>query len=79
MNHPEVVTIARWLAAKAIRAEWRAKGRRPEYADHRELEEAIRAYFTLHRDELIREAWEHPVSVQYRERERLKLARKAVR
>jgi hypothetical protein len=28
---PNVVTLARWLARNAIKAEWRAMGRRPEY------------------------------------------------
>jgi hypothetical protein len=69
-----VMTLARWLASKAVKAEWKATGRRPEYVEPTE----IAAYFTEHRNELLREAWEHPVAQEYRHKERMKLARKAV-
>jgi hypothetical protein len=54
---PEVITLARWLATNAVKVEWQAMGRRPEYA---ELAGAANAYFTEHREELIEEARAHP-------------------
>jgi hypothetical protein len=74
----QLLTLARWLAEKAIKAEWRAQGRKVQYIDLRELIAATRAYLALRRAELMREAWEHPVTVRHRERERMTLARKAV-
>jgi metal-responsive CopG/Arc/MetJ family transcriptional regulator len=49
-------------------------GRNPQCADA----SVIAAYFVEHRNELIREAWEHPVAQQYRQQERMRLARKAL-
>jgi hypothetical protein len=71
---PYVMTLARWLARKAVKAEWKAMGRRPECADA----SVIAAYFVLHRNELLKEAWEHPVAQQYRHQEPMRLARRAV-
>jgi hypothetical protein len=34
--------------------------------------------FIEHRNDLLKEAWEHPVAIHYRHQERMKLARKAV-
>jgi hypothetical protein len=48
---PYVMTLARWLARKAVKAEWKAMGRRPECADA----SVIAAYFVLHRNELLKE------------------------
>ena len=73
-----VVTLARWLANKAVKAEMKAMGRRPEHAEISELAAATTAYFVLHRNELIEEARAHPVAIHYRQRERMRLARKAV-
>jgi hypothetical protein len=76
---PRVVLImARWLARKAVRAEWKAMGRRPEHTEVSELAAASNVYFTKHLEELIKEAWEHPVAIHYRQQERMKLAKKAV-
>jgi hypothetical protein len=76
---PRVVLImARWLARKAVRAEWKAMGRQLQYADASELAAASNVYFIEHREELLKEAWEHPVAQHYRHQERMKFARKAV-
>jgi hypothetical protein len=70
-----VMTLARWLASKAIRAQWKASGRKPEA---REIAKTTNVYFMEHRKELIEEAWEHPVAKEYRHQEGMRLARKAV-
>ncbi len=57
---PEVITLARWLARKAVKAEWRAMHRRPEYPEPSD----INAYFAVHREELIAEAGEHPALIR---------------
>jgi len=69
-----VMTLARWLGRKALKAEWKSQGRNPQYADASD----IAAYFFNHREELLKEAWEHPVAQEYRRKERMKLAKKAV-
>ena len=55
--NPNVITLARWLACNAVKAELRAMGRRPEYDD---IGDAVRAYFTEHKEALIEEAKAHP-------------------
>jgi hypothetical protein len=76
---PRVVLImARWLARKAVRAEWKAMGRQLQYADASELAAASNVYFIEHREELLKEARNHPVAQHYRHQERMKFARKAV-
>jgi hypothetical protein len=76
---PRVVLImARWLARKAVRAEWKAMGRQLQYADASELAAASNVYFIEHREELLKEARNHPVAQHYRHREQMRLARKAV-
>jgi hypothetical protein len=71
---PYVMTLARWLGRKAVKAEWQSMGRKPQHIEHSDIAD----YFTEHQAELLKEAWEHPVSIQYRQQERMKLARKAV-
>jgi hypothetical protein len=73
-----ICTLVRWLARKAVRAEWKAMGRRPEYAEVSELAAATNVYFIEHREELLNEARAHPVAIHYRHQERMRLARKAV-
>jgi hypothetical protein len=73
-----ICTLVRWLARKAVRAEWKAMGRRPEYAEPNEIAAATNVYFMEHRNELLKEAWEHPVAQEYRHQERMRLAKKAV-
>jgi hypothetical protein len=75
---PYVMTLARWIASKAVRAEWKAGGRRPEYAEPGEIAKATNVYFIEHREELLNEARAHPVAIHYRHQERMRLARKAV-
>lgn len=74
-SYSMIQTLARWLARKAVKAEWKAKGRNIRYA---EIGAATNAYFLEHRNELLRAAWEHPVVIQHRQQERMRLARKAV-
>jgi len=49
------MTLARWLASKAIKAQWKAQGRKPK------ISKATKVYFTEYEKELIKQAWEHPV------------------
>src|SRR5215510_4356366 len=70
--------LVRYLARKAVKAEWKAMGRKPQYAEASELATAANVYFTKHREELLREARAHPVAQHYRHQERMKLARTAV-
>ncbi len=74
----EVMTIARWLARKAVTLEWKASGRRPEHAEVSEIAAATNVYFMEHWKELLSEARAHPVIRQYQQREQMRLARKAV-
>jgi hypothetical protein len=73
-----ICTLVRWLARKAVRAEWKASGRNPQRAEASEIAAATNGYFMEHRADLLKEAWEHPVAQEYRHKERMKLARKAV-
>src|SRR2546429_9264299 len=70
-----VMILARWLARKAVKAEWKASGRSAEVS---EIAAASNVYFMEHRNELLEEAWEHPVAKEYRHKEQMRLARKAV-
>ena len=70
-----VMTFARWLASQAVKAEWKATGRKVEFE---EVDDATAAYFREHQKELLEEAWDHPVAKENRRKERMKLARKAV-
>jgi hypothetical protein len=73
-----ICTLVRWLARKAVKAEWKAMGRRPEYAEASEIAAATNVYFMEHREELLNEARAHPVAIHYRHQEQMRLARKAV-
>jgi hypothetical protein len=73
-----ICTLVRGLARKAVKAEWKAMGRQPQYAEASELAAATNVYFIEHKEELVREARNHPVAIQYRHQERMRLARKAV-
>jgi hypothetical protein len=73
-----VMTLARWLASKAVKAEWKASGRNPQYAEPNDISEATNVYLIEHIEELIREARAHPVAIHYQQREQMRLARKAV-
>lgn len=71
----QVMILARWLARKAVKAEWKTQGRNAEAS---EIAAAANVYFVLHRKELLSEAREHPVARHYRHQEQMRLARKAV-
>jgi ElaB/YqjD/DUF883 family membrane-anchored ribosome-binding protein len=73
-----ICALVRYLARLAVRAEWKSRGRNPLRTKPTEIAAATSAYFTEHREELLKEAWDHPVAQQYREKERMKLARRAV-
>jgi len=40
----QLMSLARWLARKAVTAEWRAEGRKVQYIEAREITEASNAY-----------------------------------
>jgi hypothetical protein len=69
-----ICALVRWLARKAVKAEWKAMGRNPQCADAT----ATNVYLMEHREELLNEARAHPVAIHYRHQERMRLARKAV-
>jgi hypothetical protein len=73
-----LITIARWLARKAVKEEWKAQGRKVQYIDIRELTQATNTYLVSHRKELLREAWKHPVVVRHRQQQGQRLAQRAV-
>jgi hypothetical protein len=60
MLSPEILTMARWLATKAIKAQLRAAGIRRERIDVRELHLLANAYFEANRTELIDAVRDHP-------------------
>jgi hypothetical protein len=62
-----VMTLGRWLASKAVKAEMKASGRKLEFS---QVAEATNVYFMEHREELLREAREHPVAQHYRRADR---------
>jgi hypothetical protein len=70
-----VVTLARWLASRTVKAQWKDQGRKPKIG---EIDEATTVYFVEHENELLSEAWEHPAAKEWRQKERMKLARKAI-
>jgi hypothetical protein len=70
-----VMTLARWLASRTVKAQWKAQGRKPKIG---EIDEATTVYFVEHENELLSEAWEHPAAKEWRQKERMRLARKAV-
>lgn len=55
MNASELTT-ANWLARKAIKAQWRAEGRKVHYIEPSELAKAAKAYVSEHRAELLEQA-----------------------
>jgi NAD(P)-dependent dehydrogenase (short-subunit alcohol dehydrogenase family) len=74
----QLMTLARWLAHKAVKSEWRAQGRKVQYIHPGEITKETNLYLALHKARLMREAWEHPISVRYRQQDRMRLARRAV-
>ena len=53
-----ILSLVRWLARRAVTAEWRAQGRQVKYIDIKEITEASNAYLVLRKNELFKEAWE---------------------
>jgi hypothetical protein len=74
----QLITIARWLARKAVRAEWKAEGRKLNYIPVKELSTASIRYLREHRAELLREAWKHPALVRHRQQQGQRLVQRAV-
>jgi len=56
MKPYNLVTIARWLAHKAVKAELKAQGRNPDHIEICEIATAANAYLKEHKDRLIEEA-----------------------
>jgi hypothetical protein len=52
----QVITMAGYLARRAVKEELRAKGFEPEYLEPAIISRLVRAYLQAHRAELIREA-----------------------
>jgi hypothetical protein len=50
------MTLAHWLARKAIKAQWRAQGRKVHYIEAAQLAKAASAYLSEHRAELLEQA-----------------------
>jgi hypothetical protein len=73
-----LITIARYLAKRAVKDEWRAQGRKVQYIDIREITAASSQYLREHKAELIKEAWAHPVVVRHRQQRGQRLAQRAV-
>jgi hypothetical protein len=48
-----IITLARYFAKQAVKAEWHKQGLRWQYLDASELAKAADAYLSEHRDELI--------------------------
>jgi hypothetical protein len=70
-----VMTLARWLASRTVKAQWKAQGRNPKIG---EISKATKVYFTENEKELIKQAYEHPVAIEYRHKEGMRVARKAM-
>jgi hypothetical protein len=73
-----LLTIARYLAKRAVKDEWRAQGRKVQYIEAREITKASDIYFLRHRTELLKQAWAHPVVVRHRQQQGQRLAQRAV-
>jgi hypothetical protein len=69
-----LIALACWLARKAVTAEWKAQGRKPEFS---EIAEATNVYFMEHGKELMKEAWEHPIAQEYRHKDQMRLAQES--
>jgi len=63
-----VMTLARWLASKTVKAQLKAQGRKEKIG---ELSKAANVYFTEHEKELIKQAWEHPIAIEYRHKDQM--------
>jgi hypothetical protein len=73
-----LITIARYLAKRAVKTEWRAQGRKVQYIEAREITKASDIYLLRHKLELLREARNHPVVIRHLQQQGMRLARKAV-
>jgi hypothetical protein len=49
----EVMTLARWLARRAVKVEWHKQGVRWQHMDAKDIAKAAGAYLNEHGDELI--------------------------
>jgi hypothetical protein len=73
-----LITIARYLAKQAVKAEWRAQGQKVQYIETGEITKASNLYLLRHKAELMKQAWEHPVVVRHRQQRGQRLAQRAV-
>ena len=53
---PQAITLARWLARKAIKAQWQKAGVKVPYVDGREINIAAWEYLQEHLEELVGQA-----------------------
>jgi len=56
LHSAHVFTLARWLARKAVKAEWRDQGLRLQSIEPGELNSAAAAYLEEHRGDLFAQA-----------------------
>jgi hypothetical protein len=61
----QLMTIARYLASKAVKEKWRLEGRKVQYIHASEITKASNAYLALHMAELMMEA-----AIRHREQQR---------
>jgi hypothetical protein len=73
-----LITIARYLAKRAVKADGKPQGRKVQYIDIREITAATNLYLGEHKAELMKEAWKHPALVRHRQEQRQRLAQRAV-
>jgi hypothetical protein len=78
MQPHRLIVLARYLAKRAVKAEWRAQGRKVQYINVSEITAASNLYLLTHRTELMKQAWEHPASVRHRQQQGQRLAQRAV-
>jgi len=52
----QLMTLARWLAHKAVKEEWRAQGTKVQYIEASEIAAAANLYLVQHMAELMKEA-----------------------
>jgi hypothetical protein len=54
--HMQLMTLARWLAHKAVKEEWRAQGTKVQYIPISETRAAAKLYLWEHKAELLEQA-----------------------
>jgi hypothetical protein len=52
----QVMTLARYYAKQAVKAQWRAQGLKPQHIEASTLNQAANVYLSQHQEELIERA-----------------------